>query len=971
MVAASQPRVSSFTSSSRAQRGLLLFIGLCLALLPLREAWLDPAGRTLLAPDTATVAPPWSAALAEQGALVDADGAALKRPRNGGLSDQGLVFYPHYRYLSDQLRAGEVPLWNPLNYTGAPLAGNPQAGLFDPQVWLPVGLDLAFGQVGFQVGLVLGYSLRIALAFFGCWLLARRLGLEYAGALLAAVGFACSGYLQVWLGAPLSHVTPFLPWVLLGVERCTRAPRTGALLAAASLALAIYGGHPETAFYVGAAAGIWSLSLWNESRAATLWALGGLALGSAWALPSLLPFVEYLGESAAQLLRERAASQRGIDLAAVGATLVGLLALASLARQGARASFVVQGVGGMLVAFGLLSFMHTRGLPPGTLLSAFPEAFGHPGRGGYRGPGLFLEEASSFLPAMVLVLAVVGSLAGRGILRKQGLVLVLGLLAFGLVLRVPGLLDLKQRVPLVGLGATVRLAAVSGLLLSLLAGAGLQALQRGLLAGQRGAALGLLLGALAGLWGAPWSSSKTELGQLESDPLFGLVLGPAELESADSAPLEGWVVAGLPVDSVRLLVRPMGSDALRFAMPAELFDAPSSRALSEAPAQLASLPEDARFFRTDYLQLNRLDAGAWSIAAEFVDAEGSPLAERELVRFELVRLREPGTSTWLAWLAALGSLAAVSALGAGSRKFIAPWAIGWALFQGLWFAEGLHPAVPVAEAFPHTATEQELAKLLAERPGGGRYLSDPSVMLPSSGLVRGLAALDGYDGMEPADYAQYRPLALKPGVSPLLGWNARGVNLDAPTFQQLGVHALVTTAPLEHPGWELVAGPDREPRTECYLYRATDPLPRVLAPTEVVEPLALLEQLQAGADWDPRRVAAVSAGPVPEPRATSMRVSDHDFGPNHHHFTVDLDGHAFVVLTDLYFPGWSAAIDERPAKLWKANALFRGVYVEPGEHRISFNYRPLSLRLGALGALAASLLAALLLVLSRKLPTNR
>jgi hypothetical protein len=938
-------------SGARWSRLVLALVALALVVTPLRGAWWDPAGKTLLAPDTATVAAPWSVALAESGALAGDDGAPLRRPRNGGLSDQGLVFYPHYRYLSDQLRAGRVPLWNPLNYTGAPLAGNPQAGLFDPQVLLPVALDLAFGRTGFHVGLVLGYSLRLALAFLGAFYLARRLGLGFAGALLAGIGFASSGYLQVWLGAPLSHVTPFLPWVLLGVERCRERGFSGAALAAVSLALAIYGGHPETAFYIGAAAGLWSLSLWRE-RAGFLWSLGGLAVGTLLSMPVLLPFVEYLGMSAAQLLRARAQAQRGFDVAALGGVAVGALALRSLARGGGSSGAPwVRLVGGALAACGLWIFLHSRGLPPGTLLAAFPEAFGHPGRGGYRGPGLFLEEASAALPAVVLALAALGAFAERSALRGRALIALIGLLAWALALRVPGLLELKQRVPLVGLGATVRLAAVSALMLSLLAGAGLEALREATRSreerARRWAALGVLLGSLLGLWGFGGAASERDLGAVEDDPLYGLLLGPEARESRDGAPLEGWVVGGLPVDSVRLLARGLDDDHVRFALPAELFDAPSERARQRASESLAGVPSDARFFRTEYLQLNRLEVGAWRLSAQFIDAGGQALAERELVRFELVRSRDPRPWTLGAWFVGLVLLGA----GAG-RRWVVPVSIAAALGQGLLFAEGLHPAIPVAEAFPETRTEAVLAEVLAERPGGGRFLSDPGVMLPSSGLVRGLSAVDGYDGMEPADYAQYRPLALKPGVSPLLGWNARGVDLDAATFELLGVHALVTTSPLEHPDWELVAGPGRERVAECFVYRAIDPLPRVLAPTEVIEPLALLEHLQAGGAWDPQVLAATELAKLPAPKATTYNVRDFDQGPNHVHFTVELDGHALVTLTDLYFPGWVATVDDEPAKLWKTNAMFRGVEVGPGVHRVRMDYRPRSLKLGLAAALA-------------------
>lgn len=55
-----------------------------------------------------------------------------------------------------------------------------------------------------------------------------------------------------------------------------------------------------------------------------------------------------------------------------------------------------------------------------------------------------------------------------------------------------------------------------------------------------------------------------------------------------------------------------------------------------------------------------------------------------------------------------------------------------------------------------------------------------------------------------------------------------------------------------------------------------------------------------------------------------------------------------VVLSDNYYPGWTATVDGRPARIWEAYTAIRGVEVEAGTHRIEMRYRPLTVRLGAL-----------------------
>lgn len=55
----------------------------------------------------------------------------------------------------------------------------------------------------------------------------------------------------------------------------------------------------------------------------------------------------------------------------------------------------------------------------------------------------------------------------------------------------------------------------------------------------------------------------------------------------------------------------------------------------------------------------------------------------------------------------------------------------------------------------------------------------------------------------------------------------------------------------------------------------------------------------------------------------------------------------WLVLSDRYYPGWTAAVDGRPATIYQANVFVRAVKVEPGEHAVRFVFRSRSLRLGA------------------------
>jgi uncharacterized membrane protein YfhO len=58
------------------------------------------------------------------------------------------------------------------------------------------------------------------------------------------------------------------------------------------------------------------------------------------------------------------------------------------------------------------------------------------------------------------------------------------------------------------------------------------------------------------------------------------------------------------------------------------------------------------------------------------------------------------------------------------------------------------------------------------------------------------------------------------------------------------------------------------------------------------------------------------------------------------------DKPSVLVLTDVYFPGWRVLVDGNESRIIRANAVFRGVRLEPGFHRVRFFFDPISLKIG-------------------------
>ncbi len=271
------------------RRPALAAAGLYLAL---AVAFVSPAlvpGQTLSASDFQWVAPPW---IESRPDAVRPSGGA-----NGELADTVSAFQPFMRYARDSFPS--PPLWNPHVMAGRPFLGNAQSAFFSP-------FSVPAYVLGFWDSLAVIAILKLFVAAFGTFLLARALGMRVGGAFVSGLVFGFGLFFVVWLQWPLTSVWAFLPWLLLGADRMSRAP--GPLPAAGLavvVALQFFGGHPESSFHVLFAALVFfvlrafaapRLPWRTRARRAGAFA-GALMAGTALAAVAIVPFLELLAHS--------------------------------------------------------------------------------------------------------------------------------------------------------------------------------------------------------------------------------------------------------------------------------------------------------------------------------------------------------------------------------------------------------------------------------------------------------------------------------------------------------------------------------------------------------------------------------------------------------------------------------------------------------------------------------------------------
>ncbi|HYH10806.1 MAG TPA: YfhO family protein, partial [Thermomicrobiales bacterium] len=133
--------------------------------------------------------------------------------------DAATFFYPMYGFLGEQLRAGNIPGWNPYQFAGAPFAGDPESG------WTYLPAMVFFTLLPLEAAAKTFIVFHLALAAFAGYALARLLGISPGGAVVAATVVTLNGltYGRASCCPAYLQVATLVPPLLLGAELVVRA----------------------------------------------------------------------------------------------------------------------------------------------------------------------------------------------------------------------------------------------------------------------------------------------------------------------------------------------------------------------------------------------------------------------------------------------------------------------------------------------------------------------------------------------------------------------------------------------------------------------------------------------------------------------------------------------------------------------------------------------------------------------------
>lgn len=166
-------------------------------------------------------------------------------PNKGQLFDVIRMLFPWKEYAVKSLSKGELPLWNPYNFSGTPFLANFQGGTFYPFNFLFLVLPILAAWTIYII-------IQPFLAMLFTYLLLREFKLSRNSSLFGGIVFAFSSFMTVWLEyGNLVHSFLWLPLVLLLIEKYLSKPKTSLIfLLIISLTLSILAGYVQLAIYV-------------------------------------------------------------------------------------------------------------------------------------------------------------------------------------------------------------------------------------------------------------------------------------------------------------------------------------------------------------------------------------------------------------------------------------------------------------------------------------------------------------------------------------------------------------------------------------------------------------------------------------------------------------------------------------------------------------------------------------------------
>ena len=277
-------------------------------------------------------------------------------------------------------------------------------------------------------------------------------------------------------------------------------------------------------------------------------------------------------------------------------------------------------------------------------------------------------------------------------------------------------------------------------------------------------------------------------------------------------------------------------------------------------------------------------------------------------------IRRSGRRRWMSWLFPLLLVVDLIGLGAGLE---------------------IEPHDPTV-GFRHA----DIADFLRQDTDLFRVEAAAGAWQPDAAMEYGLYDIGGvYNPLELAPYRAYR-------------WAAVGER-DASLYNLMGVKYVLADkgALSDDEGLELLYTKNRQ--IDVYLNPNALPRAFMVHRSQIVADHTAAWQAIHTPEFDPAQMVVLEHGTplAADPGAEKATVSFLRYGLNEIELEACTPVSGFLVLSDVYYPGWRATVDGLPAEVLRADYVFRAVSLLPGEHTVRMVFDPWPWRVGLIVSL--------------------
>ncbi len=311
-------------------------------------------------------------------------------------------------------------------------------------------------------------------------------------------------------------------------------------------------------------------------------------------------------------------------------------------------------------------------------------------------------------------------------------------------------------------------------------------------------------------------------------------------------------------------------------------------------------------------------------------------------------------------------MAALAAIGLDYLRIpnFARWALGVVIAADL-FLVGSGRPMNVARVEFNARMADELRSYLNRSTPPWRFDTvDASMEWTTSAPILQIASAAGISPMAPENAIQLR-LFLHDGYR--WGWNYPLEKLDSPIVDLLNVRYVLAAGEgvARMAALSKFRHVDSVPGGE--LFENTSVLPRFFLVHQARAASSLAEARKAMGEIDLRRTAIVDdTMELASNGDSDDEVRTLSYSPNAMEISTSTPRGGLLVLSETYYPGWKAWLDDRPTRIYPTDIALRGVIVPAGAHRVRMEFRPAILPISWGISLATAILLAFSAFLYRR-----